>query len=86
MASNTTDVVWCLICEQRPAEGTLRRVFRDSLAPVAPDGPRAVPRVCQRCADEHHRTPAQRARNRETVWDFTYEGPCEQHDREDVRT
>lgn len=64
-------MVWCLICEQRPAQGTLRRVFADSMAPVILDVGEPVPQVCEPCADAHHGTPGAVAHDRPTVWEFT---------------
>jgi hypothetical protein len=69
------DIIWCLICDQRPAEGMLRRLFSDSMAPVISD-PRAVtPRVCQSCADQVHGMPGLMANGRPTTWDYVLEDP-----------
>jgi hypothetical protein len=74
MADN--DPEWCLICDQRPAEGTLRRIFLDTHAPVTPIPRGPVPQVCQTCADQVHGMPAQLANNRPTAWEYTLEDPA----------
>ncbi len=66
---------WCLICEQRPAEGTLRRIFTSSGAPVIADTAVPVARVCQVCADQHHGTPGEAHHTRTTVWEFILTDP-----------
>jgi hypothetical protein len=78
----TTDVEWCLICDARPAEGTLRRVFADSHAPVVSNLAAPTVRVCQECADKHHATPAPKASTgRPALWEFTLTDPvCDEDD------
>lgn len=72
---------WCLICSQRPAEGTMRRVFASSRSPVVTDQRVPQPRVCQGCADEHHGTPAAKAPNgRPTMWEFELTDPAPRTD------
>lgn len=87
--ADEADTEWCLICEQRPAEGTLRRIFADTHAPVTPNPRGPVPRVCQGCADQAHGMPSFFANGRATAWEFVLEDPApwerhgERHGEED---
>jgi hypothetical protein len=69
------DITWCLICDQRPAEGTLRRLFADSMAPVIADPHAVVPLVCQPCADQVHGMTGSTTNGRVTTWDFVLTDP-----------
>ena len=64
------NVVACLICVNRQAEGTLRRVYVDDGQQVIndPDVPQA--KVCLKCAREHNSVIAKAAFGRTTVWEF----------------
>lgn len=61
---------WCLICEQRPVEGVIRRVYVDTGTYVvtAPNAP--LPRICQTCANRHHNRMAKPDGDRSTIWEF----------------
>lgn len=61
--------VWCLICEQRPAVGVMRRVYVDTGVVVAKPGT-PQPQVCRMCADKHDRTQAKSASDRLTMWEY----------------
>lgn len=59
---------WCVICEQRPAEGTLRRTYLDDGSYVNHNP--VQPTVCQVCAEKHHHSQGKSESRRVTLWEF----------------
>ena len=69
MARNIYQHIWCLLCEQSPASGILRRMMRGKRLVPLGEG-EATPHVCADCGNKHHDERGKPHEGEPTRWRF----------------